>query len=290
MDGQVRVIEPVVSGAALVKAIETAAPAPASAVLWRLGQAGMIVRLPGATIAIDPYLSNHCEAVLGAPFDHRRLTRAPLDPAEIGFLDAVLVSHAHLDHLDPPTIRSLGRTNPQATIIGPVDCRPTFAELDWPPDRIRTLTDGQRIDFDGWSVTGIAVPHESFDLAAGSNAYLGFIVEDQQIRFAHLGDSLAHQRVVAALTTHGRIDLLTAPINGRDEQRQQMGFAGNMTAEEAVQLAVDVGRPAVLPMHYDMFEQNVDRNALRRFLAAAAAAEVPVRVAEVGEALGWTSP
>ena len=37
-------------------------------------------------------------------------------------------------------------------------------------------------------------------------------------------------------------DLLCLPINGRDETRAAMGFAGNMTAEEAVELAARCGR------------------------------------------------
>ncbi|WP_432981364.1 MBL fold metallo-hydrolase [Dactylosporangium sp. CA-233914] len=281
-------IEPIVHGAQLVTDILGSAPDPGSASLWRLGQSGLVVRLPGATLAIDPYLSNHCEAVLGSPFDHRRLTRAPLDPAEIDFLDAVLVSHDHLDHLDVPTIRTLARTNPGARIVGPAACRKTFEDLGWRAEQVVVLGDGSRSEFGGWYVEGFAVPHEEFDEADGSTRYLGFVVGDARVRLAHLGDSLAHTRVARTLAGKA-VDLIAMPINGRDEDRRRMGFAGNMSAREAVRLAVEAGRPPALPMHYDMFAQNVDRDALATFEAAAAAAALPYRVAAVGERVDWGS-
>jgi len=62
-----------------------------------------------------------------------------------------------------------------------------------------------------------------------------------------------------------------------------MGFAGNVNAEEAVEFTVAAGVQRVLPMHDDMFAQNIDPNARARFFKAAAAADIEVVCPPVGE-------
>jgi len=71
-------------------------------------------------------------------------------------------------------------------------------------------------------------------------------------------------------------DLLCSPISGRSDERSARGSAGKINAEEAVELAVAAGVQRVLPMHDDMFAQNIDPNARARFFKAAAAAEIEV--------------
>ena len=274
-------IEPLLAGAPLLAEICSTVVLPGSVAAWRLGQAGFILKFPTAIIAIDPYLGNHCEAILGFPFDHQRLTRSPLDPAEIDVLDVVICTHEHSDHLEAPTVRSLGRANPSAVIIAPRACQPELETLDWASSRIRSSVPGTPTVTGSVTVTGFAVPHEGFDDDAG-NPYQGFVISDGQVTVAHLGDSLDDIRVRDALSAQP-IDLLALPINGRDEARARMGFAGNFTAEEAVALAVSVDAATTIPMHYDMFAQNVDAGALERFRAAAATVDLAFLVAEVGE-------
>ena len=71
----------------------------ASAVVW-WGHSTVLIEIDGARFLTDPLL-------------RRRLVhitrRAPaVDPTALGRIDAVLISHAHRDHLDLPTLRSLG--------------------------------------------------------------------------------------------------------------------------------------------------------------------------------------
>lgn len=61
-----------------------------------------------------------------------------------------------------------------------------------------------------------------------------------------------------------------------------MGFAGNMDALEAVELAGASRASVTLPMHYDMFAQNVDADALATFTRAAADAGLAHVVLPVG--------
>lgn len=278
-------IEPELHGSALRDEILHSPLQAGRAQVWRLGQSGVVARFASARVLFDAYLSNHGEAVLGAPFDHRRMTRSPLDPVDLDFLDVILCSHDHLDHLDPPTLRTLARQNPTAVVAAPATAAAQLRELGWEADRIIAATHGTVEEVGGLRLEAFAVPHDEFDADADGNfPYLGWIVDDGAIRIAHLGDARAHDSVTAALAATP-VDLLAAPINGRDERRAEMGFAGNMSAEEAVETARVSNARLTLPMHYDMFSQNVDDRALGRFIEAASLAGVSVQVLPVGRAL-----
>lgn len=80
----------------------------ARAVCW-LGHASVLLRLGGLTIVTDPVLSS----VIGMPVGKRvvlgprRLIPLVVGPGEVPRPDLVLISHAHYDHLDRPTLRVL---------------------------------------------------------------------------------------------------------------------------------------------------------------------------------------
>lgn len=71
------------------------------AAVWWLGQAGYIIKSMDLTIALDPYLSD--AAAEGAP-EFTRLYPTPIAPEALD-VSLFLVTHDHLDHLDPVTIQ-----------------------------------------------------------------------------------------------------------------------------------------------------------------------------------------
>ena len=270
-------IEPTRSGAALMAAMDEPVE-PGTTSVWPLGQSGLLVRFPEHKVYIDLYLSNHCEAVLGAPFDHRRLSRAPLDPAEITDADVVICSHEHLDHLDVPTLRSLARSSPQATVVAPEACRDLLRELGWEDRRIRGTRGDESLEVESLGIQAFPVAHDDYlqDPARGHH-FQGYAVSDGRMTVAHVGDARADDLLTARMAALGP-DLLCLPVNGRDESRRAMGFAGNMNAEEAFELARQAGVRSVLPMHDDMFAQNIDADARARFMAAANLGDGPAVV------------
>ena len=80
-------------------------PRGSVALAW-LGQAGFVLKSPqGCCLALDPYLSNSCEAVgQAAGLDMRRLSVAPLSPPELKDFDALLFTHSHQDHVDRKSV------------------------------------------------------------------------------------------------------------------------------------------------------------------------------------------
>lgn len=272
--------EPAVIGGTLIGAIASAPVTGAR--LYRLGQAGVVVRFPGATVYVDLYLSNHCEAVLPRPFDHRRATRAPLDPAEITDADIIVCTHDHLDHFDVPTLRTLRDASPRAVLVLPHAAASLAADLDWPQERIIGLDAGESVTIAGVTLDAFAVAHDEPEFVFGHDRFLGFAIRGGGVAIAHVGDARATPQLAESLR-ESDCDLVFLPINGRSPERAAMGFAGNMSATEAVGLAVDAGAPHVVPMHYDMFPQNTDTGAVAVFESTAGRQGLSVEVVRIGE-------
>lgn len=71
-------------------------------VRW-IGHSTVVVELAGTRLVTDPNLSARTGLIV------RRRGPRPPAAADLGALDAILVSHGHLDHCDLPTLRALAR-------------------------------------------------------------------------------------------------------------------------------------------------------------------------------------
>ena len=77
---------------------------------WRavwLGHSSFLLQGAGVSLLMDPVFSDHC-APLPLP-SMRRHVEPPARIEDLPPIDAVLLTHSHYDHLDLPTLRSLGK-------------------------------------------------------------------------------------------------------------------------------------------------------------------------------------
>jgi L-ascorbate 6-phosphate lactonase len=247
-------IEPVQSGAALVNEIADTRPAPGTLAVWWLGQSGFLIKSRFGTLVIDPYLSEHLTtkyAETNKP--HIRMTRAPLRGAILTGVDLVLASHKHSDHLDPGTLPDLLNASAGAQLVLPEAIREHALGLGLANDRLIGVDAGQTHTRAGFRVRAIPSAHEGLDTdARGRHLYLGFVIEADGLRLYHSGDSVVYDGLLEQLGTDP-FDVLFLPINGRDPAR---GVSGNMSASEAIDLAVRCRPRFVVPHHYDMFTFN----------------------------------
>src|SRR5690349_2609778 len=73
-----------------------------------LGHATVLVNFYGVRILTDPVLFRRIGVNLGVgTFGPLRLVRCALRPDALPEIDLVLVSHAHFDHLDTPSLRAV---------------------------------------------------------------------------------------------------------------------------------------------------------------------------------------
>ena len=219
-------IEPVRSGQALADEIRDTRPAAGTVAVWWLGQSGFVLRSAGATVVIDPYLSDHLTTKYEATArPHVRITRCPLRPSELSGVDLVLASHKHSDHLDPGTIPDLMTASPGALLALPEPLAEHAIGLGLPRKRVIGLLAGQKLEGPDLSVRAVPSAHEGLDTdEAGRHPYLGFVVDLGGLRFYHSGDGVDYDGLDAAIGPEP-VDVMFLPINGRDPARGVPGRA-----------------------------------------------------------------
>jgi L-ascorbate metabolism protein UlaG (beta-lactamase superfamily) len=113
------------------------------------------------------------------------------------------------------------------------------------------------LDIAGLIVAAVPAAHEFLDrdLVSGLYPYLGFVVTGNDFCFYHAGDTCIYEGI-HALLRRWNIDLAMLPINGRDARRLKSGCIGNMTYQEAADLAGSLNFATTIPTHFEMFEMN----------------------------------
>ena len=109
----------------------------------------------------------------------------------------------------------------------------------------------------GFRISAVPAAHEFLDVdaASGLHPYIGFVVEGAGFTLYHAGDTCLYEGLHERLR-RWRLDGMILPINGRDARRLRANCIGNMTYQEAADLAGAMQPGAVIPAHYEMFAMN----------------------------------
>jgi len=237
---------------------------PADAVLWFLGQAGYLLRSGGRSVLIDPYLS---DSVGQSDSRFTRRYPVPVDPKDL-FADVFIVTHNHLDHLDPETITRYG-VEKDTIFVAPHLTAPHLSALGVPDERLVVLDCGQTQVIRDVAVTGVFALGTTKS-AADTTGY--------KVQFAN-GKSFYHTADTSfcdlLLQAAEPADVLLACINGK---------YGNMNAEQAATLAKTLDVRYAVPNHYDMMEMNRENPEVFRYACEAHGIGDRCRILEVGKA------
>ncbi|MBQ4436474.1 MAG: MBL fold metallo-hydrolase [Clostridia bacterium] len=219
-----------------------------TAALWWLGQMGLIVKAGNTVVCIDYY---------AAP-EPRRQTKPPIPAEELEGMNAILGTHDHLDHIDHESWRIWAKTCPEAMFVFPAAHRNAVLADGVAPQNARGLNDGESLKVGDLTIRAVAAAHEFLarDPETGLYPCLQYMIEGNGVRIYHAGDTLRYEGMLPRLQSFGRIDAALLPINGRDGVRYRRNCIGNMTFQEAADLAGEFGVGCVLPGHWDMFADN----------------------------------
>lgn len=248
--------------------------------LWWLGQSGFLLQWQGQRVLFDPYLSDSLSkkyAHTNKP--HVRISERVIDPALLQGIDIVTSSHNHTDHLDAETLQPILANNPQTRFVIPEANRDFVVErvgcaLDFPIG----LNAGHSYQCGAFTLHGVPAAHNDLELdAAGNHRFMGFVLEFGSWKIYHSGDTLWYEGMEDILTPF-QVDIALLPINGNDPAR---GVAGNLNAQEAVDLGLAIGAKMVIPHHYDLFAFNTADPA--EFVGLAEEKRLKYKVLELGE-------
>jgi L-ascorbate metabolism protein UlaG (beta-lactamase superfamily) len=253
-----------------VSGLSTAATSP-GVTGWWLGQAGFALRHAGGTLLVDPYLSDSLAAkYAGTFFPHTRMHDSPVAPGDLRGIGLVLHSHAHTDHLDPWTVRSLLEHN-DPRFVAPRARRDVALERHVPEQSLLAVTAGDELDLCGMRVVVVPAAHEEVTVdEAGDHVFLGYVLDVDGTRIYHSGDCAPYDGQ-AELLADLDVDVALLPVNGRDPVRSANGVPGNFTLEEAVRLCHEAGIPELVCHHFGLFAFNtVAPDSLHQRLSALA--------------------
>jgi L-ascorbate metabolism protein UlaG (beta-lactamase superfamily) len=176
-----------------------------------------------------------------------RLTGCALPPDELPDIDLVLVSHAHFDHLDTPSLAAV-RGKPAAVMaMETSDLLPrryysSVAELRWNDTTRVTTARGDVV------VRAIEVRHWGARLQRDTyRGYTGYIVEREGRRLMIGGDT-AETRVFGSHRRFGPFEAAVMPIGAYDPW-----IRAHCTPEQAIAMADAAGARLFVPVHHQSF-------------------------------------
>lgn len=222
---------------------------PSEAALWWLGQAGYIVRVAELTIVIDPYLSN--SAANGAP-EFSRLFPAPIQPEQL-MADIYIITHDHLDHLDPDTLNQY-QYKQDTWFVAPCLTAKKLLTIGIPEKRIVIINAGESKNIKGLEITGVFALPTGADVLDTTGYHMKFA---NGRNVYHTSDTQFHPLLVAAAPRSPEV--MMVPINGK---------WGNPGPEQAAELSHALQPKFVMPNHYDMMELNAENPEVFQWFCA----------------------
>jgi L-ascorbate metabolism protein UlaG (beta-lactamase superfamily) len=247
----------------------TTGPAPGEPRPSWLGHAGLLLEWGDIRLAVDPNLSLTCTVA-------KRTCPPPVTPAELGPLDVVLLSHAHRDHLDLPTLTSLA---PPRVIIVPQGGSRYLPAALRAASQVVELAPGAQFRYSTLDIVAVPARHNGSRYHPFRSQALaaGYVLRDGTRTWYVAGDTGwgPHLQTIAATY---QPDVAVLPI-GAFAPRLPLKFY-HLSPEDAVAAVPVLGVHTVYPIHFGTFTLSLDQagTALPRFARAAAAAGVNWRL------------
>ena len=231
-----------------MKEIASTVVKPGSVALWWMGQMGLVLKSANTTIMIDYFATPTKE----------RQVQPPIPAKEVAGVDAFLGTHDHLDHIDHEAWKIWAKKCPKAKFVFPKAHEKSVLEDGVKPENAVGINAEESVRIGDFIIHAIPAAHEfpDKDEATGLYPYLQYIVECGGIKIYHAGDTVRYEGMLPAVKSFGRMDAALLPINGRDAVRYSNNCIGNMTYQEAADLAGEIGTKLVIPWHFDMFADN----------------------------------
>jgi L-ascorbate metabolism protein UlaG (beta-lactamase superfamily) len=241
--------------------------------LTYVGHATVLIEQDGTRLLTDPVVRRRIGHI-------RRIVPRP-DPALLRSLSGVLISHAHHDHLDVPSLRALELDGP---VVAPRGCARTLRRAGL--RHIVELAAGERAEVGEIVVEAVEATHDPRRYPGGRHyPPLGFLLRGAtSVYFAGDTDLFAGMREL-----EGEVDVALLPVAGWGNRLPP----GHLGPESAARAAAMIRPQTVVPIHWGTLRTMVgraagDRHAPVRAFDAAVRSMAPgidVRVLEPGESM-----
>lgn len=228
--------------------------------ITRLWHATVLIELPYLTILTDPVLFSRIGIKLRwlPTLGPKRFTPPAMTVEQLPPIDIILLSHAHMDHLDVQTLRAITHKQPyKITCITAMNTkkwvknfqRKEIYELDW----------DQELELLGIRITAGETRHrwaryprnadrsqEALN-GAGHNSYMIEFQQNNTKKEIVFWWDTAYTHAFKKWSTE-HVDVAIMPIGAYDPFRFQ-----HCTPEEALKMAKDMNSKVFIPIHWNTF-------------------------------------
>jgi L-ascorbate metabolism protein UlaG (beta-lactamase superfamily) len=246
-----------------------------ASVTW-IGHASALVDLDGERVLIDPLGRRRCRQVNG--------------------YHTILITHAHVDHLNRWTLSALDRS---ARVVVPRGAAGIINDLGFAD--VREVESGDQFAAGRLDITAVPTRHDPGRWRKGDGpTCAGFVIARNGVAVHHAGDiDMSDFSVFEEIGRRYRLDATLLPIGGLLPvwyyrwRRQALDRGVHIDPDTALDIAQRLGARAMVPVHWGTVHLRLGPpGAPRRRLEKVAAGEGTsdlVKILGHGEALSLTS-
>src|ERR1700677_233342 len=241
-----------------------------------IGHSTVAISIDGFLIVTDPVFSTRIGVNVGpVTVGLKRLVAPANTIAEVPKPDLILLSHAHMDHFDLPSLRKLEDrgtaviTASNTSDLLRVKRYGSVRELRWNETARVGPAEIRAIEVNHW---GARMRSDTY------RSYNGYVIEAGRYRVLFGGDT-AYTESFRQVRTSKAVDLAIMPIGAYDPW-----IRAHCNPEQALAMANHAGAESILPVHHRTFELSREPRSepLERLLNAAGSSPDRVCVRDFG--------
>jgi len=224
-----------------------------------IGHSTVLINFFGKWILTDPALFDRIGLYFfGASIGPSRLTPPALNISEIPKPDLILLSHAHMDHMDYPTLKHFASKYPsQIDVITAYLTKDVIEDLPWKSLNVMDWNDElilNEMRFKALEVKhfGWRYPWER-DRSRGymkdGRSFNAYIIEYNGKKVLFGGDTAMTDKLETA--KHENIDVAIMPVGAYNPWRRN-----HCNPEEALKMSQDLNAKYFIPIHTKTFKQS----------------------------------
>ena len=244
-----------------------------------IGHSSFLVQMAGLGVLIDPVFATRLILL-------RRQRRAGVRVKDLPVIDAVLLTHAHMDHLNRPSLKAVVREMRRRGRVAPMAIVPNGVEdlvADLGFSKVVELKWWESAEVEGLKVTATPARHWGARMFKDTHrGFGGYVLEARGAASVYHSGDTAYFGGFAEIGRRLSPKIALLPIGAYFPD----SYRGVHTSpEEALQGFVDVGAETMVPMHYNTFKLGREpmEEPLARLLVAAERAGVLAKVEALGE-------
>ncbi len=220
-------------------------------VTW-FGHSAFLIEIDGKRLLLDPMFGT-APSPFPAFGGKRYSEKLPFEVEDLPFIDAVLFSHDHYDHLDYGTIKKL--RDKTGRFFVPLGVGSHLERWGVAPSNIEEHNWWDEMEFQGLSLACTPSRHFSGRSLTDRNATLwcSWVITGQEEKIFFSGDSGYGPHFKEIGEKYGPFDLALMECGQYDERWAAL----HMMPEETVQAHIDVKGKLMIPIHWGAFTLSV---------------------------------